>query len=876
MKTNASSIAVATFLLAATISQGAITGQWDFESGDLSATTGTALSYLDSATQTDTQFGTTTSFGIANVAGQPARVMRFPKMASSSMGYLMVHGAAPNGGGLLVNQWTLIVDVLYPTASSSKWRSITQTDNSGDGDFFVNPGNGIGISSSYAGNVTPNAWHRIVFAVDVSRPQPLVSKYVDGVKAADQVLDSGLDARWALRPEMWFLNDEDAESEVGYINSIQVRDTKLSDALVALLGAPTAAGIPTTELPPHPYVESTSPANGDSAVSPDTGITANIVDGELAVTAGSVQLAFNGSSVVPNVSKVGTITTVSYQPPSPLPAGSTNTVRLIFADSSGNFTNTWTFVVKPLDQKPSITAQWDFDNGDLAATLGAALEYMGGPGGPTESATQFGTTTSFGIPDISGVPARVMRFAGASTPALGYIMRHGAVPNGGGTKVNQWTLIMDILIPHQNDEEWFSFIQIDELQNAGDGDLFANFSGGNAGIGISSSYAGAIAAGQWHRVAFSVDMSGSSPVISKFIDGIKVADQSRTAPQLDGRHSLYPYALLFADNDGESQPAYVNSVQVRNYKMKDIELAALGGPSPYGVPLVSGQWDFDSANLSATIGSDMQYRNPDAFFTQFDTHTIGNQDAQVMNFLGVEAFDGYLIEHGALPNGGGIRVNQYTLIMDIMYPTGSGGFRGLFQTATNNSDDAEIFVSSGNGIGISSQYQGTIVPDTWHRVAFTFDLTKRELGKFIDGSNVLSGPVGSSPGTGPYQYLSSGLDGRFSLDTAALLFADNDGELNGGLVNSIQFRIGVLTPGQIAQLGGPSATGVPANLPVPPRLTYILDFGALVISWPLSYTGYILESSTNLVSWTPVEGVVDNSVAIEMSGSQQFFRLRKP
>src|SRR6185436_11554943 len=125
---------------------------------------------------------------------------------------------------------------------------------------------------------------------------------------------------------------------------------------------------------------------------------------------------------------------------------------------SGQFTHTWSFVIKPLDQKPSITGQWDFENGTLAATIGQALEYLDGPSGATATGTQFGTTSSFGIPGISGVPVRVMRFPGASSPSLGYIMRHGAVPNGGGSKVNQWTLIMDVLIPHANNEEWFSFV----------------------------------------------------------------------------------------------------------------------------------------------------------------------------------------------------------------------------------------------------------------------------------------------------------------------------------------------------------------------------------------------------------------------------------
>src|SRR5262249_19465103 len=142
------------------------------------------------------------------------------------------------------------------------------------------------------------------------------------------------------------------------------------------------------------------------------------------------------------------------------------------------------------EQKKSITGQWDFDRGDLSATVGSALEYMGGPAGPTVAQTKFGTTRSFGIPDINGEPAKVMRFAGASTPQIGFVVHHGAVPNGDvtATKVNQWTLILDINIPNIEGIQYFSFCQIDNPANSNDGDLFANFSGGTAGLGISGSY----------------------------------------------------------------------------------------------------------------------------------------------------------------------------------------------------------------------------------------------------------------------------------------------------------------------------------------------------------------------------------------------------
>src|SRR4051812_38817457 len=197
--------------------------------------------------------------------------------------------------------------------------------------------------------------------------------------------------------------------------------------------------------------------------------------------------------------------------------------------------------------------------------------------------------------------------------------------------------------------------------------------------------------------------------------------------------------------------------------------------------------------------------------------------------------------------------------MDIMFPSLNTRYRNLWQTETNNSSDGDLFINPDDAIGISGQYQGNLTPDVWHRVALTFDLTKRELGKFIDGSNVLTGPVGSPPlGSGRYQYLSGGADGRFSLGPAALVFSDDDGEIAPGYVNSIQFRVGVLTPQQIAILGGATRSGIPVNVPAPPHLTIQVDFDTLLISWPPSYSGYILEGAETLgadTSWAPIPDV---------------------
>jgi len=72
-----------------------------------------------------------------------------------------------------------------------------------------------------------------------------------------------------------------------------------------------------------------------------------------------------------------------------------------------------------------VAGQWDFQAGNLEATVGEDLEYFDGTTGQTASKTQFGTTTSFGIADINGRPATVMYVPGDANNQIGYIMRHG-------------------------------------------------------------------------------------------------------------------------------------------------------------------------------------------------------------------------------------------------------------------------------------------------------------------------------------------------------------------------------------------------------------------------------------------------------------------
>jgi hypothetical protein len=222
-----------------------VTGQWDFNDSNLVATVGQNLEYFNATIQADTSFGTTTSLGIPDIGGVPATVMCYNPSVASWGGYIMRHGAQPNGGGAFVNLYTIIYDIFYPPTSDHKWRSLlqTSTNNANDGDFFINDSsNGIGISGNYQGSVSANQWHRIALVVNLSIPQ--VSKYIDGTNVGNQTLSAGIDGRWSLDTFALLFADEDGETTNGYVNSIQFRNWVMTDAEIADLGTPTAGGIP--------------------------------------------------------------------------------------------------------------------------------------------------------------------------------------------------------------------------------------------------------------------------------------------------------------------------------------------------------------------------------------------------------------------------------------------------------------------------------------------------------------------------------------------------------------------------------------------------------------------------------------------------------
>lgn len=296
---------------------------------------------------------------------------------------------------------------------------------------------------------------------------------------------------------------------------------------------------------------------------------------------------------------------------------------------------------------------------------------------------------------------------------------------------------------------------------------------------------------------------------------------------------------------------------------------------------VTGQWDFDRGGLQATVGADLEYRGATAGLTTFPLANIQGQAARVLAFGSNSPAQGFLMRHGAKPNGGGHFVNQYTLIMDVMFPVSSTGrWRALFQTDPFNQEDneAEFLIGSDaaspdpNGIGAEDQYDGSLAADTWYRIAFAVDLTAapgQELAKYVNGVKV---------GT---QSLSGGVDGRFALGpTALLLTAGNaqGGVTAPGLVNSVQFLNGCLGPEAIAALGGPNAIGLPPGNAVLRIEGISQNASMMTLTWTGPDAPTQLQRAVSLTNpvWENIGGFTSNgSITLPIAGPTAFYRVEQ-
>ncbi len=148
--------------------------------------------------------------------------------------YKMQHQIPANGGGALVNEYTLQYDFKIPDVGV--WHSFFQTalGNNNDGDFFINPSGNLGVAAvGYtAYSVNPDEWYRLVISV---KNGSHFSCYLDG-----QLLLIGniqdVDGRFSLENLLLVFADDDGEDSEIYCSELAIWDQALTSEHVAELG----------------------------------------------------------------------------------------------------------------------------------------------------------------------------------------------------------------------------------------------------------------------------------------------------------------------------------------------------------------------------------------------------------------------------------------------------------------------------------------------------------------------------------------------------------------------------------------------------------------------------------------------------------------
>lgn len=747
------------------------TGAWNFDIPDnpFAATRGqdaeiwtrpsTADEFPQGFPESKTEIGSASAFGVAPV-GDDGGVIKF-RPYNFLEGIEMYPGAAANGGGGFVNQYTLIMDLYIPGSELVSFYGLYNTNdcNNNDSDAFLlrdsETGNrGLGISGDYEGEFVPDQWQRVIIAVDLTAG--LMSKYIDGVFVGDTAV-GGVDGRFALytatdNRATLLLTDDGGESGSGFVSSIQFRNYTVTADEAANLAAPTlATNIPAT-------VDGNAPAGAAITGQWDF----ENPDDLLAATTGNDLAWFRGCAEPPTVGEPASKVTAGTAAGLGVPFDSGDS-GVVFIDQFGSNealeaflnlsgskgganANEYTFIYdayfptlgwhsfaqfsEPCNETDgeffmnpgggigisgvydgAITAE-TWHRVALAVDLdGQREQELGDP----QSKTQLGLASDFGIDTTENGDGGVLYF-GNFNEFEGIELFPGADANGGGSFINQYSIVLDLYLPATNQNGFASLYNTNEC-NSNDGDAFASLNGdGTFGIGISGDYEGAANVGAWNRVIISADLNGAGE-INYYVNGTlinTVAGDFGT----DSRWSLYPQGdalptLLLADDSAGAEVAdegYLAAAQFRNYAVSATEAATLGG--------------VDLANaIPATVA-------PDA------------------------------------PVDGAV--------------TGSWAIEGDL--------DAEI----GTDLLL---FDGTF--------CFEQFVEGPILSKYIDGALVA------------WQQLGSGIDGRWSLpagpDGSIMFFVDNNGEVVDAYLSSLQVREVALSDAEVAALGGATSGNIPGG-----------------------------------------------------------------
>jgi hypothetical protein len=201
------------------------------------------------------------------------------------------------------------------------------------------------------------------------------------------------------------------------------------------------------------------------------------------------------------------------------------------------------------------------------------------------------------------------------------------------------------------------------------------------------------------------------------------------------------------------------------------------------VPLRKGWWNFnDTQHLT----------NPVTGFGQplqlVGSHSMVNGPAASDYAVKIGVGSHYIMTHGMASNGGGNFINEYSLQIDFKVPA-TDVWHCFYQTSPQNNNDGDCFINPTGHIGVAATGYSpdAVTIDEWYRMVITVD-NGNSYSYYLDGILINQAVV-------------QDVDGRFSLDSILLMFADEDGEDNEIIVSEIAIWDQVLSQADVTNLG---------------------------------------------------------------------------
>lgn len=831
-----------------------------------------------------TRFGKASQFGLPAMAGGDPDVMGFPA-CTARQGYLLTHGGAPNGPygetDALVSNYTLLMDVLFPSASDGRWRALWQTGltNTSDADFFVQnaASGGVGINGNYRGQIVPNRWYRLALVMRAAPGEGQCLRYLDGqFIGAIGTTGSGLEIRFALGAQALLFTDDNGETAEGFVASIGFVDRAMRPDEIQALGGCHAGGVLVPGDPAPPYAQkmvrrvgAIGHRGGSFGRAPDNtlaAVRAAIEDGAVGIevdtrlTADGVCVCFHDSTVDRTTDGTGPVAAKTLAELKALDAGSwfdpafagerVPTLAEVLAEAKGKV-----FVyldLKVKGQAPAIRAAiqetgfpvdqlWFWTPGDAAeaqairSVIPDALIFWGAPASSwSTDPTYFSQLRALGVVGFSFS-------AGTGNPDPAFVAR-----------AKQEGFIVEI----------YTILDPDSMLRA-------------AAAGVD-----------YVETDFPATMNALQPTQLAKASQPFPPDQATNVPTdlilywVVGQGATTRRVFFGTAPPGQDLGVQTSDLLVRSdlaygttYYWRVDEMSAgstvpgdvwsfTTRPAPASANLV-GLWLFDRpTDLGhATIGRDLEVVGVTPAWSRQLADDHGNTMLGAITTVGGPA--NYLrCIHGIRPNGGGAYVNRYSIVMDIFSPPGSrSAWRAIFQTSENNANDADYFIrNTDDRLGVAALGYAPAINETlWTRLVVTVALEATASSSVI--RTYLNGNL-------HYTHTGQALDGRFSLGPTVLFFADDNNENAPLHVAALAIYDGPLSAADVAALGVPR----PAGLFAPPILAPPTVGQQVILTWRAT-PGYWLQRSTNLTDWESLEATFGLGSHAEPVRDRAFFRV---